>query len=142
MVVFSLVFANRTKLSSSFFFFLIIEFYFLVPVVNAETFNHSAELIMLTERTTNEAKIEIKAKLLSDEPLKKKKNALHNLKLNTLFYTLSSSSCYVLVFVIGNFLFHLFHFSLKPRLAFYFVLFVFKVLIVYLTILSVVIKRK
>ena len=55
-IVFNLVFANNTILSCFFFFFSIIDLYFLIPTVKAEAFNPIAELVKPTGTPTNEVK--------------------------------------------------------------------------------------
>ena len=55
----NLDFANSTILSSLFFYFLIIDLYFLIPVVIAQIFNPIAELVTPIGITTKEAKTEI-----------------------------------------------------------------------------------
>ena len=50
-----------------FFFFLIIDLYFLIDVVTAQIFNPNAELVISTGTETNEANAEI-----TTQPLKTK----------------------------------------------------------------------
>ena len=45
-ILFNLDFANSTILSCFFFFFLIIDLYFLIPVVIAQIFNPIAEFVI------------------------------------------------------------------------------------------------
>ena len=45
-MLFNLDFANNTILSLFFFFFLIIDLYFLIPAVIAQIFNPVAELVI------------------------------------------------------------------------------------------------
>ena len=45
-MLFNLDFANNTILSCFFFFFLIIDLYFLIPAVIAQIFNPIAELVL------------------------------------------------------------------------------------------------
>ena len=45
-ILFNLDFANDTILSCIFFFFLIIDFYILIPSVIAKSFNYIADLII------------------------------------------------------------------------------------------------
>ena len=45
-MLFNLDFANNTILSCFFFFFLIIDLYFLIPAVIAQIFNPIAELVI------------------------------------------------------------------------------------------------
>ena len=58
-ILFNLDFANNTILSWFFFFFLIIDLYFLIPAVIAQMFNLILELITPTEIPIKEAKAEI-----------------------------------------------------------------------------------
>ena len=55
-LVFNLVFANKTALSCCLFFFLIIEFYFLIPAVIKEIFIVLAELAIPTGIPTKEVR--------------------------------------------------------------------------------------
>ena len=55
----NLDFANSTILSSLFFYFLIIDLYFLIPVVIAQIINPIAELVTPIGITTKEAKTEM-----------------------------------------------------------------------------------
>ena len=54
----NLEFANNTILSCLFFFFLIIEIYFLISAVIAQIFNHTAELVIPIGIPSKEAKAE------------------------------------------------------------------------------------
>ena len=56
-MLFNLDFANNT-ISSCFFFFLIIDLYFLIPAVIAQIFNHVVELVVPTGIQIEEAKAE------------------------------------------------------------------------------------
>ena len=58
-MLFNLDFANKTILSCFFFFFLIIDFYFLIPAVIAQIFNPIAELVIPIGIPTKEAKAEM-----------------------------------------------------------------------------------
>ena len=58
-MLFILDFANNTILSCFFFFFLIIDLYFLIPTVIAQIFNSIEELLIHIEITSKEAKAEI-----------------------------------------------------------------------------------
>ena len=58
-ILFSLDFANDTILSCFFYFFLIIDLYFLIPAVIAQMFNLILELITPIEIPIKEAKAEI-----------------------------------------------------------------------------------
>ena len=58
-MVFNLVFANNAILSCFFFFFLIIDLYFLIPAVIAQIFNPTAELVIPIGIPNNKAKAEI-----------------------------------------------------------------------------------
>ena len=48
-MLFNLDFANNTILSYFFFYFLIIDLYFLIPAIIAQTFNPISELAIPTE---------------------------------------------------------------------------------------------
>ena len=56
---FNSVFAHNTILSCFFFFFLIIDLYFLILAVIAQVFNPNTEPIVLIEIRTKEEKTEI-----------------------------------------------------------------------------------
>ena len=56
---FNLDFANNTILSCYFFFFLIINLYFLIPAVITKIFNPIAELVILIGIPSKEVKAEI-----------------------------------------------------------------------------------
>ena len=58
-MLFNLDFARNAILSCLFFFFLIIDLYFLVPAVIAEMFNAIAELVIPLGIPIKEAKTEI-----------------------------------------------------------------------------------
>ena len=58
-MIFNSDFANSTILSCFFFFFLIIDLYFLIPVVIAQIFNPIAELVIHIETLIKEAKSEL-----------------------------------------------------------------------------------
>ena len=58
-ILFNLDFANNTILSCFFFFFLITDLYFLIPVVIPHIFNLIAELLIPIGIPTKEAKAEI-----------------------------------------------------------------------------------
>ena len=58
-MLFNLDFARNAILSRLFFFFLIIDLYFLVPAVIAEMFNAIAELVIPLGIPIKEAKTEI-----------------------------------------------------------------------------------
>ena len=58
-MLFNLDFANNTILSCFFFFFLIIDLYFLIPAAIAQIFNPIAELIIPIRTPTKEAKAEM-----------------------------------------------------------------------------------
>ena len=55
----NLSFPNNTILSCFFFFFLIIDLYFLIPAEIAQIFNPTAELVIPTGTRTKEANAEI-----------------------------------------------------------------------------------
>ena len=50
-----------------FFFFVMIDLYFLIPVVIAQNFNHTAELVMATGTPTNEANAKTEIEPLTAE---------------------------------------------------------------------------
>ena len=58
-MLFSLDFASNTILSCFFFFFLIIDLYFLIPTVIAQIFNPIEELVIPIGIPTREAKAEV-----------------------------------------------------------------------------------
>ena len=58
-MLFNLDFANNTILSCFFFFFVIIDLYFLIPAVTAQIFNPNAELVISIGIPSEEAKAEI-----------------------------------------------------------------------------------
>ena len=64
--VFNLAFTNST-IVSCFFLLLIIDLYLLIPAVNADIFNLTAELAIPGEIMTNEAKAEIETQSLTTE---------------------------------------------------------------------------
>ena len=66
-MLFNLVCANNTILSCFFFFFLIIDLYFVIPEVIAQIFNPTAELVMPKGIPTNEANSEIKTHQVTAE---------------------------------------------------------------------------
>ena len=55
---FNLDYANNTILSCCFFFFLVIDLYFLIPVVVAQIFNPIGELAIPVEMPIKEEKAE------------------------------------------------------------------------------------
>ena len=58
-MLFNLDFANNAILSCFFFFFLIIDLYFLIPKVIAQAFNPITELAIPIAIPTKEPKVEI-----------------------------------------------------------------------------------
>ena len=58
-IISNFVFPNSTILSSFSLLFLIIDLYILIPVVIAQIFNPTVELVMPTGMQTNEANTEI-----------------------------------------------------------------------------------
>ena len=58
-MLFNLVFVHKTISSCLFFFFLIIDLNFLIAAVMAQIFNSTAELVILAEIPTKEAKVGI-----------------------------------------------------------------------------------
>ena len=68
------------------FFFMIIDLYFLIPVVIAQIFTPTAGLAIPTEITISKANAEIET-----QPLKQKQgNVRSNLKSSTIFYAYHS----------------------------------------------------
>ena len=59
-MLFNLYFANNNVLLCYFFSFLIIDFYFLITAVIAQTFDPVAELVIPIKILTKEAKAEMK----------------------------------------------------------------------------------
>ena len=59
-MLFNLDFANSTILSCFFFFFLIINLYFLIPAVITQIFNPITNLVIPIGISTKEAKAEMK----------------------------------------------------------------------------------
>ena len=59
-MLFNLDFANNTSLSCFFFFFAIIDLYFLIPAAIVQIFNPTAELVIPKGMPTIEAKAEMK----------------------------------------------------------------------------------
>ena len=59
-ILFNLDFANNTIWSCFFFFFSIIDFYFLIPAAIAQIFNPIAELVIAIGIPTKEEKAEMK----------------------------------------------------------------------------------
>ena len=64
-MLFNLDFANNTILSCFFFFFLIIDLYFLIPKVAKQIFNPIAKLVIPTGISTKEAKAEMEMYLVT-----------------------------------------------------------------------------
>ena len=66
-IVFKLAFANNTILLCFFLLFLIIDLYFLITAVIAQTFNSTAELAILLVTPTNEVNAELETEPLTAE---------------------------------------------------------------------------
>ena len=66
-MLFNLDFANNTILPCLFFYFLIIDLYFLIPEAVAQIFNSIAVLVILIGITSNEAKAKIEIHLVTAE---------------------------------------------------------------------------
>ena len=66
-IVFNLFFPNDTTLSCFLFFFLIIDFYSLIPPVIEQIFIPTAELILPTGTQTTEANVEIETQPVTVE---------------------------------------------------------------------------
>ena len=60
-ILFCLDFFRNTILSCSFFFFLVINLYFLISAVITQTFNPTTELLITTRIPIKEATVEMKA---------------------------------------------------------------------------------
>ena len=58
-MLFNLDFANNTVLPCFFFYFLIIDLYFLIPALITQIFNPTAELVIPMGILTKEAKAEM-----------------------------------------------------------------------------------
>ena len=67
-MLFNLDFANNTILSCFFFFFLIIDLYFLIPAVITQIFNPIVELAIPIGIPTKEAKAEMETHPVIVEP--------------------------------------------------------------------------
>ena len=67
LIEFNLVFANNTILKCLLFFFLIIDLYFLILVVIAQIFNHTAEIVSPKGIPSNKANAEIETQPLTAE---------------------------------------------------------------------------
>ena len=80
--IFNLDFANDNNLLGFFFFFLVIDLYFLVPAFVTQIFNPVEELLLSIRATTKEAKAE-----MGTHPVTIKTNisAQYNSKLYKLF---------------------------------------------------------
>ena len=63
-ITFTLGFAHNTILSWFFLFFFIIDLCSLIPAVNSQIFNPTAELAIPTATPNNEAKVESETHLL------------------------------------------------------------------------------
>ena len=63
-MLFNLDFVDNATLSCFFFFFLIIDLYFLIPEVIAQIFNQIAELLILLGILTKEQKVEMETHLV------------------------------------------------------------------------------
>ena len=66
-MLFNLDFVSSTILSRFFFFFLIIDLYFLIPTVVTQIFNSTAELVIPIGISTNEAKVNMEPLSISVE---------------------------------------------------------------------------
>ena len=67
-ILFNLDFAKNTSLSCFFFFLLIIDLYFLISAVIAQTFNPIEELVISRGISTNESKEEMETHSAIVEP--------------------------------------------------------------------------
>ena len=129
-ISFNLVFPRNTVLSYFFLFFLLIDLYLLIPTVVAQIFNPTAELIIPTGIPTNKINTEMEThSVIATVKIRKYSTQIKFLHVFLCFLLISSlrrisSKRY--------FLFLIYFFSIKSRLAFFFAIFPFKVLIYYL----------
>ena len=63
-IVHKFLLPSHITLSWFFFFFYIIDLYFLISVVTAQTYNPTAELVMPTETQINEANAETEIQIV------------------------------------------------------------------------------
>ena len=103
LIVFSLVFVNKTISLCVFLFFLVIILYFLIFALIAEIYFPTTGLVIPTWTLTNEENV--KSKDIQWQQKGKQENALSNIKPHTLFYAFHSSTRYVLSPLKDNFLF-------------------------------------
>ena len=113
-----------------FFFFLIINLYFLLRVVIAQNFNAAVKLAIRRGAPTNDANAEIKHNQWQQK--ENQEDAQSNLKRYALFKTFQSLNHNLLFLLKDNFWFHLFSLYLS----------LITLLIYYLLILLIVMKRK
>ena len=66
-MLFDLDFANNNTLSCFFYFFLIIDLYFLIPAVITQIFNKITELVITIGIPTKEAKTEVETHPVIEE---------------------------------------------------------------------------
>ena len=66
-MLFDLDFVNNNTLSCFFYFFLIIDLYFLIPAVITQIFNKIAELVITIGIPTKEAKTEVETHPVIEE---------------------------------------------------------------------------
>ena len=103
---FNFYFANETILSYFFFFFLILDLHFLIPVILGQIFNPIAELVIPIGIPIKNSKAEMEAHPVTVEIRIRK--VQYNLELHKPFCA-SYSSVHFALFPRGNnFLFHLF----------------------------------
>ena len=108
--------------------------------VIAQIFNSTAELAIPTGTPANEANPKFETQPLTAK-MKTRKSSNYLITLHFfLCFSLIKSLCFITSK--GSFLVSSIFVSLNSRLTFYFVIFVFKVLIYYMVILFIVIKRK
>ena len=103
-MLFTLDFANNTILSCFFFFFLIIDLYFLIPAVIAQIFNSIAELMIPIGIPTKEPKAEIETHPVIVEVTR---SGQYNSNLYKLSYASYSLIHFDLFLQLDNFLLHL-----------------------------------
>ena len=104
-MILNLDFASKSILSCFFFFFLIIDLYFLIPAVIVQTCNPIAELVIPIEIPTKETKAETETHTVIVE-IKISKRSIY-FRLYNYFYASYSLIYFDLFLQLNNFLFHL-----------------------------------
>ena len=105
-MLFNLDFTNNTFLSCFFFFFLIIDLYFLIFAVITQIFNPIAKIVIPIGIATKEAKAKMETHLVTAE-IKISKYSIQ-FKLYKLFYASYSLIHFDLFLQLNNLLFHLY----------------------------------